>query len=193
MPDNRGQPKGKRKMTWLLIIGGVLVALVAIPFVVGMTLSAPFEFKADRTINYPPEAVWAAPNDFQSILMSGRQCRGTESIESEGGLLAWREDMGPSVATIETLESDEPRRVVRRLSDSVVPMTMRCEYTITPTENGCKLSVVVDGTIERGTWHVPLFRFTVKVLGMGQERPGELPQRHRGPPRQHADGFITLT
>ncbi len=153
-------------MIWLLI--GVLVFLV-LPVVTGMLLSPPFRFEVERDFAHSPEAVWKALNDFAAVPMSGKQCRGSQAVESDNGLPAWEENMGPSVARFRTEASEPPRRLVRHFADSVVPMTMRCEYTLEKAGDGCRLRVEVDGKIENGTWHVPIFRFLVKLLGMGRK------------------------
>ena len=85
-----------------------------IPLVIGTLLSPSFQGEAERTFDHPPDKVWEALNDYRSIPMSGRQCRGTESIESTNGLPAWRENMGPSKRSL------RPRKLKNRPASSGV-------------------------------------------------------------------------
>jgi hypothetical protein len=155
-------------MNWVWIGATVVILLIVVPIIVGLFLSPPFRVSAVRDIDHSPEATWAALNNYQAVPMAGPQCRGITTVESQNGLPSWKESMGPSTVLIETIAARQPSQLVRRFSDSVVPMTMELAYTIEPVgqENGCRLRVEGDGRIDSGTWHVPLFRFIVKILGM---------------------------
>ena len=161
------KPKKKRKL-WLLGCGGCLglvVLLLATPFIAGNFL--PQDYRGHVTAVYaaPPDEVWAALNDHHRTPVTGAQHLGTKDLPSENGLAVWEEDMGESVITVRTLEATEGARLVREYSDSVVPMTAHVELTLEPLGDGTRVVGANRLTIADGTWHVPLFRFILTVTG----------------------------
>jgi uncharacterized protein YndB with AHSA1/START domain len=148
---------------WWWIAGG-LAALVATPMVVGWLLPKRYRNGVVRELPAPPEEVFRALLDFDRHPMTGSMRRRTETIAAEGTRQSWREDMGNSVVTVRTVDAEPPRRLVRELEDSVVPMRSRWQYLLEPTPSGTRVTVVEEGTIEAGTWHVPLFRIMVRVM-----------------------------
>lgn len=151
---------------FLLLSGlGVLVGLALIPVLIGLVLPAGFEAQARTTLNQTPQAVWDALHDHRARPMSGAMCRGVEDLPPVAGMPAWREDLGSSRVRVTTTESVAYSRLVREMADEVVPMRMRCEYTLVPAGSGCQVQVMAKGVIESGTWHVPIFRFMVHVFG----------------------------
>ena len=112
----------------------------------------------------PPDDVWRAHNEYERHSKPGSARRRAEPIDAQGPGPAWREDMGSSVVTVRTVEAELPRRLVRELADSVVPMRARWEYQLDPTPTGTRVTVVEDGVIESGTWHVPIFRLMVRLM-----------------------------
>lgn len=163
--------KGRWWMWWLIGIGGGLLLLVLIPFVGGMLMAPGFRSVASISLARPPAEVWAALLDHQKHPLSASMCRASEPLESTGDLPAWREDIGSSRVRVRTIAADAPRRLVREVSDEVVPMSMRVEYTLTPTASGTRLQITAEGEVRSGTWHVPFFRFMIRAfdgIGSGQ-------------------------
>lgn len=161
-------PVARRKgqwMYWLLGGFGCIVLLFAIPIVIGIFLPAEFEARVRTTFKQTPEAVWAAIQDYRARPLAGAMCRGVEDLKSENGLPAWREDLGQTHVRVTTETAEAPKHLVREMADEVVPMRMRCEYTLTPTATGCAVDISAKGVINRGTWHVPMFRFMIHVFG----------------------------
>lgn len=153
-------------MTWILGIVGGLLLLIVIGLVVGHLMSPEYSGRASRRIEAPPEVVFAALMDPEACPQSGSMCRGVV-IEKGGDLPGWTEDLGNTVVTVRTIELDAPRRVVRELSDSVVPLKARWEFELSPDGGGTELVLVHRGRVDDGTWHVPFFRLMIKGFGMG--------------------------
>ncbi len=173
---NIEQTKPKRRnrvLTWLLIGAGVIVALPVLVMIIGNFMPAEFEAQAQALLPCSVDDAWLALADFQKNPISAQMRRKTEALASENGLPAWREDIGSTRHRVQTLESEQPRRLVRLVQDEIVPMSMRCEYTLTPRGGQTELAIRASGSIQRGTWHVPIFRFMVHTFGgirAGQEQ-----------------------
>ncbi|MFN0134681.1 MAG: hypothetical protein ACKVS9_01020 [Phycisphaerae bacterium] len=153
---------------WMGIAGGVIGLLVLTPFVVGAFLPVQYQIRAKMTSSRSPAEVFAAIEDFQKSPLAGTMCRGVEVLPEEGGLPAWREDLGSSKVRVATIERVDGTRLRRKATDEIVPMTMLCSYDVAATPSGSELRLSVDGEIRSGTWHVPVFRFVIHVLGMGK-------------------------
>lgn len=158
-------------LTWIAIGLLAAVALIAVPAIVGALLPKEFSGRAHVTFPAPLEEVFEALSDFEKHPLSCSQARRVERLEVEGGLPAWREDLGPSALIVRTIESEPPRRLVREVEDTVVPMRARWTYELYRTEAGTEVAIHQAGAIERGTWHVPFFRFAMRVTGGASSGP----------------------
>ncbi|MBK8268823.1 MAG: SRPBCC family protein [Planctomycetes bacterium] len=152
-------------MTWIISIAGILVGLPVSIMLIGSFLPEKFGATVSTIIDRPAEAVWSALTDYVKYPMSARMCRGVEPLPNENGLPAWRENLGSSRVRVQTLESVTPSRLVREMKDEVVPMQVHCEYTVKPAAQGCEVTSSMHGTIRKGTWHVPIFKFMIHVFG----------------------------
>jgi len=56
-----------------------------------------------------------------------------ERLPDEDGLPVWTEDIGSTVVPVRTVEATPPRKLVRRMTDSVVPMTAAWSLRSSPT------------------------------------------------------------
>lgn len=153
---------------WMGIAGGAIGLLILTPFVVGTFLPTNYQARAKLTTSRSPAEVFAKIEDYSELPLAGKMCRGVEALADDGGLSAWREDLGSSKVRVATLEREDAKRLVRRATDEVVPLSMLCTYDISPTAGGSELRLNVDGEIRSGTWHVPMFRFVIHVFGMGK-------------------------
>ncbi len=148
-------------MIWM-ILGG-LIGLVLVLFAIGWMLPAHYSSGASAVLPAPPEAVWGMLIDHERTPCSSHMCKGIERLPDQNGAPCWREDIGSSAITVRSVEQEPPRRIVRELEDSVVPMRARWELELEPVAAGTAVSVQQTGTIERGTWHVPLFRIAIHL------------------------------
>jgi hypothetical protein len=159
-------PKGKRKMlTYLLIAAGGLAGIVIVLLVIGHFLPPDYSFEVRRRISESPEVVWQRMIDASAYPLSTKMCRGVAVHDASPGQESWTEDMGASSATYTVVESDEPRRRTITAKDNVVPLSFRSVTTLTAVEGGTEVHTVVNGRIENGTWHVPIFRLVIHGIG----------------------------
>jgi len=142
-------------MLWVWIIGGVLAGLVLLVVVVGSLL--PKEHVASRSIQLaqPPEAVWATITDFARQPTWRPELRSVELVSEENGQPIWREIPKRGMPmTLQTMEADQPRRLVRRIADPKLPFGGRWIYELEPADGGCRLTIT-----EQGEVYNPVFRF----------------------------------
>ncbi len=144
--------------TFFIILSGGLLLIAVLVFVVGSFL--PDEYLSDirHASKSSAEEVWSKLSDPKVVSYGGRQCRKLTVLSAEGEPLRWREDLGPSKATHDVVESTPNARFVSESTDSVVPMTMRREVQLTPSDSGTTVTVSQRIHVRSGTWHVPIFR-----------------------------------
>jgi hypothetical protein len=159
MTDAETTPK--RRRWWLILLGAAVVLVVVVvggAFAVGSMLGEEVTSSVSMTFAHPPHAVWDGIADYENNPVSASMRRETIALPDEANGPAWQEDIGSSVITVRTLESEAPARVVRSFADGVVPMTARVEYLIEPEGGGATVTMNSVTTIKDGTWHVPIFR-----------------------------------
>jgi len=160
-------------MIWLIVALSLPVVAVLAVAAIGSLLPKEFAGRAEAVFPRPPEAVFAAIADFERHPMSSTLARKVERLAGEGARPAWRESLGSSTVEVRTVAEEPPRRVVRDLRDSVVPMAARWSIELAPEGAAARtrVTVVQTGTVERGTAHVPFFRFILHVLGGARKGP----------------------
>lgn len=171
-----------KPMNWpRRILSGIfllLLLLISVPYVIGMFL--PKSYSGSVTVEFPqtPDVVYAAIGADVSMIAAGND-KIVERLADENGLPVFRVNMGQSFVTERIIERTPPKRVVREMRDSVVPITGRWEVTVAPAGSGSKVSVTASGTIEDGSWHVPYFRFVMIALGGASSAPKALLEQVR--------------
>lgn len=158
-------PPKKRRRKWPWILLGVMVLVCGGPCVVGLIVaqSLPDEYTAtvERTINAPPDRVWAELSDHQKHPVSGSEMESVKDLPDENGLPVWEEDMGEDKITVRVVEREDSKRLVLEMTAAVLPMTGRMEFTLEPEGEGTKVTLKHDVTLGEGTWHVPLFKMVM--------------------------------
>ena len=157
-------------MTFLWLgLGGFAVLVVAI-VVIGFLMPERYAGRSHHVYASTAEDVWQALLDYNTHPMTGKMMKSVQAQPAEQGLPVWIEDMGRGeLVTVTTVEADSPRHMVREMTSKTVPMTSRWEYTLEPSDDGCRLTIDGETYIRRGTWHVPLFR-VMMVLGGGVKK-----------------------
>lgn len=147
---------------WFLL--ALLGVLVAIP--VGMTLvgaTLPATYTASKSVELPatPETVFDLLADVAAQPAWRKGLERVEAARGPTGQPAWREVyQGGRSMTLETTESDPPRRLVRTIVDAKGPFRGTWEFTIEPRgEDAATLTVV-----ERGEIRNPLVRFSSRFM-----------------------------
>lgn len=147
-------------MKWILIVVVVLVALVAVAFLIGWML--PKGHTAARTLRLKqsPAAVWAVITDAQAMPSWRPNVIKVERLADQNGHPVWRESYknGDSLP-LEIVESVSPTRLVGRIADPKLPFGGTWTYELTPVDGGCTLTIT-----ERGEVYNPIFRLVSRFM-----------------------------
>ncbi len=147
---------------WLLIAVGVLILLIAGVSVAGLFL--PEAHLASRTLKtkQTPEAIWEAVTNHAAEPEWRKDLKVVDHLPDRNGHPLWREVYPDGeTLTLETVESDAPRRLVREIADEGGPFSGRWEFAITPDGSGSRLTITEVGRVPN-----PFFRFmSTYVIG----------------------------
>ena len=144
----------------------IIVALIVLPVIIGFLMPVRYEGRTIVEYDRSVQEVWDALQDVEAHPMTGRMMKSVETLPSDEGRPAWKEDMGRGeVITVRTTIFDPPHHVIREMSSASVNMTSRWEYALEPADQGCHLTLSGVTDIERGTWHTPIFRVMMVVGG----------------------------
>ena len=144
---------------------GIIVGLPLLVIAVGLLLPETIHRIGTAKVPVEPEVLWTRLMDGEHFPVSSAMARSVTALPDEDGRPAWTEHIGHSKVTVRTVEADAPRKLVRELSDSVVPMTARWTFSILPDGEGSIVSIENHTVVAHGTWHVPFFRVMTRVFG----------------------------
>lgn len=149
----------KRWLRVVLVLGGGLVALVAIVAAIGATL--PKEHVASRSAVYkqPPEVVFGVITDFANYGAWRKDVERVEMLESANGLPRFREIGSNGAIAMDVMEMQGPRRLVVRIADPELPFGGRWVYELEPVAEGTRLKITEEGEV-----YNPIFRFVSKYV-----------------------------
>lgn len=168
-------------MSWIVIVVGGLVALVALVAVIGLTLRADHQCARTIVIARPPAEVWAVIADPAGYPAWRRDLTRVELL-ADGG---YREH-GRHDAIAYTLDEDRPPtatapgRRVARIVDAGLPYGGRWIIAVAAEGDATRVSITEDGSIKN-----PIFRVlsrTVFSVASTQERWLTALARHLGSP-----------
>ena len=149
-------------MRWLIGAVSLVVALVAIVFLVGSLLPKAHVASGSARLPAPPERVWATITAVEDFPRWRADVAAVERLDAAGGVKRWREyepSHGARGITYEVVEAAEPRRLVTRIADTDLPFGGRWEYDLSPEDGGSRLTIT-----ERGEVYNPLFRFMSRFV-----------------------------
>lgn len=134
-------------MKLVLIIGGVLLAIVLAPLVIGSLLPREHSATSSIELEAPPERVFALITDVENYTVWRTGVTSVELLESEP--LRFREHGSWGDVTFEEVERHEPEEIVIRIADEGMPYGGKWTYDIEPSGNdGCTLTITEDGFID---------------------------------------------
>ena len=158
-------------MAWLIlflysiVIGVVLIATTCF---LGYLLPVQTRLSTTRFLPFPAKRVFSGIQDHSNNPVTGRSCRSQRPFGS-GDAKGWVERMGSGGVVVKTLEVVRFTRILRALNDQSSTMTSSMEYSLHEEEEagvrGTRISIVQVVDIPRGTWHTPVFRILVRVMG----------------------------
>ncbi len=147
-------------MKWLMIGGGIIIAIVAIVVIVGYMLPRDHVAALSARIAATPDAVWQAIAEPARHAEWRRDVQRIEMLPSTAGGISWREHTKHGALTMEVDAWEPPRRLVTRIADKGLPYGGHWEYVIAP--DGPTASRVT--ITERGSVYNPVFRFVSRFL-----------------------------
>lgn len=147
-------------MKWILIVIVVIVALVAVAFLIGSMLPKGHTVTRTLRVNQSPAAVWAVITDAQAMPSWRLNVVKVERLPDQNGHPVWSESYknGDSLP-FEMIESVPPTRLVGRIADPRLPFGGTWTYEITPVDGGCTLTIT-----ERGEAYNPIFRLVSRFI-----------------------------
>ena len=147
-------------MKWILIIGGVIVALVLIVVVIGALLPRDHVAAMTARIAASPDTVWKTITDAAAFPSWRRDVTRIETLPPTVNGPSWREHSRNGTLTMVVDAAEPPRRLVARIADDNLPYGGRWEYSITPDgASGSNVTIT-----ERGSVYNPLFRFVSRFV-----------------------------
>ena len=146
-------------MKWLLLALLVVVLLVVVVLVVGWMLPVAHVASRSASLNAPPEAVWRMITDIDAFPSWRDGVRNVERLPDRNGYPVWVEDGTTGRIMLAVERSEPPHTLVTRIADPDLPFGGTWTYTITPTSNGCTLTITENGEI-----YNPVFRAMARFV-----------------------------
>jgi len=146
-------------MRWVLGIGLVLVAVVAVIVITGLLL--PKAHVAARSARYAaaPDALWATLINAKAFPTWRPDLQRVETLPDENGQRGWREHGKDGVIPYRVTESVARSRLVTRIADPRLPFGGTWTYELAPDGTGTRLTIT-----ERGEVYNPIFRFVSRFF-----------------------------
>lgn len=150
----------KKTMFWIIGIVGLLVLAGIVVFIIGSFLPENHVASKTLTLKQSPETVWQVVTDFASQPKWNPEMKSVERLADRNGHAVWQEEMSDMKIPLETLETEAPKKLVRRIASDDLGFGGDWEYMITPTgDGGCQLTITENGKVPS-----PLFRFMSKYV-----------------------------
>lgn len=150
-------------MKWILIVGGVLVALVVLMLVVGVLLPREHVAASVIELRQPRDSVWRAVRDFGATPTWWTEVKTSVRSDDAQGRERWQQDLKNGFAMpLVITEEVPPARLVTTIdvpANAAFGGTWTYELTQTDGRQGTTLTVT-----ERGYVNNPLFRFMARFI-----------------------------
>lgn len=150
----------KKVMYWIFGIVGLLALVGIVAYVVGSFLPENHVASKTLTLKQSPETVWQVVTDFANQPKWNSEMKSVEQLPDRNGHTVWQEEMSGMKIPLETLETEAPKKLVRRIASDDLGFGGDWQYVITPTpEGGSQLTITEFGKVPS-----PLFRFMSKYI-----------------------------
>lgn len=146
-------------LKWTIRIVGVILALIAVVYVIGMTLPVKHTATITGTVNATPEQVWNRLTDV-SKYPEWRKNLKSVTIVSE---TEWIENLENDNLPLKVKEATPPTRLVGMINDAGLPFGGEWVYQIAPSGNQSVVTITENGEV-----YNPIFRFVSKYI-MGHD------------------------
>ena len=147
-------------MIWVVVAIAAVVGMSVLVVVVGSLLPKAHAVSRMAHFNRTQAEIWEAVSDIAGQVSWRTDLRRVERLPDRNGRQVWQEtDSRGQTLTMETVESQAPRRLVRRIADE--GLAFDGSWTIEVAEYGevTSLTVTEDGEI-----YNPVFRFVSRFI-----------------------------
>jgi hypothetical protein len=146
-------------MKWILVIGLVLAALVAIIVAIGFMV--PTSHVATRTASVPStcETVFAAITDVERFPSWRGDVKRIERLPDREGRAVWVEEGSSGRMTLAVEHMDRPTWLVTRIADPDLPFGGTWTYNLQPGPESCQVTITEKGEISN-----PIYRFMARFV-----------------------------
>jgi uncharacterized protein YndB with AHSA1/START domain len=148
-------------MKWLLVIGGVLLALVIIVFAVGAMLPRDHVAGSSVVLHQPADTVWRVVRDMAGVTAWWSDVTSSQRVADSAGREVWEQKLknGFSMRLIVT-DDAPPRRLVTTIdAPPDAPFGGTWTYEVSAAEGGARVAVTEAGYVNN-----PLFRFMSRFV-----------------------------
>ncbi|MFY9826682.1 MAG: SRPBCC family protein [Thermoanaerobaculia bacterium] len=148
---------------WILIAIAAILGLVLLVFAVGAAMPREHEVARTITLHQPAEPIWNVITNYPESPRWRPDVARVEHLPDHDGHPVWREiDKHGKGVPYETIQSDAPRTLGRRIADPRLPFGGTWTFELTPSGEGTAVRIT-----ERGYVDNPAFRF-ISVVVIGQ-------------------------
>lgn len=135
-------------MKWVLLVGGSLVALVALVALVGSLL--PRDHVAARRVRLPrpPAEVFGVIQDVARAAEWRTDLKAVEPLGLVAGRRRFREVSGQGAITFEVMEETVPSRLVTRIADEELPFGGSWTFELRPDGDGTLVTITERGFVK---------------------------------------------
>ena len=147
-------------MKVVLIVVGILVALIAIVFIVGALLPRDHVAGSSIVVSQPADIVWRAVRDIGGVTAWWPDVSSSQRVADSAGREVWEQKASGFTMRLIVTEDAPPRRLVMTIDAGAdAPFGGKWTYEITPTDGGTRVSVTEAGYVSN-----PLFRFMSRFV-----------------------------
>jgi len=145
-----------RTLAYLVVL---LVASIAIMFVVGRSLPVTHLASRGERFDAPLDTVWRIVTDVAAYPSWRAEVSRVELLQNVEGRMAWREESRGDAVEYVAEEVTAPERFTVRITSTGLPYGGRWLYELHPDTGGTRLTITEEGEI-----YNPLFRFLSKYV-----------------------------
>lgn len=146
-------------MQWTLILAALIVVLLGALAVIGWRLPAEHRTTREAELPRSVDAVWSAISDFRSLPTWMPGVRRVQRLDPVDGKERWLYDTTEGELTVEVVARIPPTALKIRSVSAELPFGGSWTQTISPTADGCLVTVRESGWIAN-----PLFRFMFRYV-----------------------------
>jgi len=147
-------------MIWLLLILLGLAVPPVVVVLVGLLLPREHEVRRSVDLALSQAELWKIITDFKAQARWHPLIQRVERAVDRTGRELWREIYSSGqVVVLETEESYEPKRLVRKIADDQGPFTGSWSFEIDEIGEACRLRLTESGRVEN-----PFFRFVSRYI-----------------------------